>query len=625
MGLGAKLVVAVSRTNAIQGIIDELHQRYSSLTDGKTADYIPELAKADPRDFGIVIATVDGRLYSVGDTAKPFTIQSISKPFVYGLALKLLSPEWMVAKVGVEPSGEAFNAISLDPASGRPRNPMINAGAIATTAQIVSHDPEQAEAKVLDFFAQLAGRRLAVDEAVYRSEKETGHRNRSIGHLLRNFDIIDSDPEPALDLYFRQCSIQVNCRDLAVMAATLACQGRNPFSGAQPLSPGITTRVLALMASCGTYDFAGQWLHDVGMPAKSGVGGGILAVVPGRLGIAIYSPPLDALGNSVRGIAVCHDLSESLGLSLFSQYPQSTSTVRRSYAAALRQSRRWRSRSDLRALRESGNGIRIVHVQGILEFAALERLVAALVDSLTGARVLMLDLAHVIELPQESGVLLAEQLAIFRSQGVAILLSRCSHLALEPLLAALGGSPADLLCEDLDRGIERAENLYLASLHGSGDELPISLEEAPTLGFLGLLDGDHRERIVASLQLRVFGAGDPVITRGESGDELFLVRSGRFTTTIEVEDGSRRLLQTRLATFGPGMCFGEIAFLSGQVRSASIHADVDGSCLVLTRAAFDELRRGDPQAATSLLLALSREMGQKLAVTSHQLTQMEHL
>ena len=619
-------VVGVSTcSNVIQGVIDELHQRYSPLLDGAPADYIPELAKADPSDFGIVIATVDGRLYSVGDTDKSFTIQSISKPFVYGLALKLLSPERMVTKVGVEPSGEAFNAISLDPDTGRPRNPMINAGAIASTAQIACHDPEHAEDQVLDFFAELAGRRLAVDEAVYLSERETGHRNRSIGHLLRNFNIIESDPEPALDLYFRQCSIQVSCRDLAVMAATLACQGRNPFTGAQPLSPAITTRVLALMASCGTYDFAGQWLHDVGMPAKSGVGGGILAVVPGRLGIAIYSPPLDALGNSVRGIAVCNELSERLGLSLFSQYPQSTSTVRRSYAASLRQSRRWRSPRDLEALRNSGNAIRVVHVQGILEFAALERLVAELIGGLRESRVLMLDLAHVIELPQESRLLLAQQLLIFRHQGLAILLSRCAHLDLEELQTTLGKDGESIFCGNLDQAIERAEDLYLASLELGGGEPAITLDAESNLGFLGLLEPDYRSRVATCLQRREFGAGEPVFRGGDAGDELFLVRAGRFTTTIQLEDGNRHMLESRLATFGPGMCFGEVAFLSGQARSATISADVDGSCLVLSRRAFDALRRSDPEATNALLLALSCGLGQKLSFTSQQLTQMEHL
>ncbi len=618
-------MVAVPQANVIQGIIDELHLRYSSLNDGAPADYIPELAKANPSDFGIVIATVDGRLYQVGDVSKPFTIQSISKPFVYGLALSLLTPEHMVTKVGVEPSGEAFNAISLDPATGRPRNPMINAGAIATTAQIASHDPEHGEATVLDFFAELAGRRLSVDEAVYRSERETGHRNRSIGHLLRNFDIIETDPEPSLDLYFRQCSIQVTCRDLAIMAASLACQGRNPFTGARPLSPEITKRVLALMASCGTYDFAGQWLHDVGMPAKSGVGGGILAVVPGRLGIAVYSPPLDSLGNSVRGIAVCGELSERLGLSLFNQYPQSVSTVRRSYTAALRQSRRWRSPADWEALHASGQRIRIVHAQGILDFAALERLVAELAASLVEARVLVLDLAHVVELPAESAGLLAQQLTLLRDRGVAILLSRSAHLDLEGVRLALGLEADLLFCVDLDQSIERAENLYLASWNGDPGQGASSAGDEASLGFLRHLDPDYRQRVAACLRSRDFATGDQVIRRGDPGDELFLVREGRFTASIQLTDGDGRALESRLATFGPEMCFGEIAFLSAQPRTASIHCDQAGSCLVLSRDDFDQLRRSDPEAMNELLLALIQDVGQKLSLTSHQLTQMEHL
>ena len=307
---------------AIQNLIEEVHHRLRGRREGKVAGYIPELAKADPEDFGIVVATADGHIYAVGDSDKEFTIQSISKPFAYGLALKLLGREHMHAKVGVEPSGEAFNAISLDPVSGIPRNPMINAGAIATAAQIWQHDPEAAEATLLGFLSDLAGRPLHVDENVYISERDTGHRNRAISHLLRNFNVIESDPEGGLDLYFRQCAIAVSCRDLAIMAASLACQGRNPISGADPLNADHTIQMLALMGSCGMYDYAGQWLHDVGMPAKSGVGGGVLAVVPGRLGVAVYSPRLDPFGNSVRGIEVCEELSKRLGLHLYNQNPR---------------------------------------------------------------------------------------------------------------------------------------------------------------------------------------------------------------------------------------------------------------------------------------------------------------
>ena len=294
--------------NVIQELLGELYDSFSGVREGRVADYIPELAKACPDDFGIVIATSGGHIYEIGDTRKEFTIQSISKPFIYALALKTLSFDFMASKIDVEPSGEAFNAISLDPESGKPRNPMINAGAIAASAQLCDADPNGAVELLLEYFGELAGRRLTINEDVYRSEKETGHRNRAIGHLLRNFNIIESDPEPALDLYFQQCAISVTCRDLAVMAATLACQGRNPFTGGQPLSHDITVRVLALMGTCGMYDFAGQWLHDVGITAKSGVAGGVMAVIPGRLGIATYSPPLDNFGNSVRGVAVCRQL-----------------------------------------------------------------------------------------------------------------------------------------------------------------------------------------------------------------------------------------------------------------------------------------------------------------------------
>ncbi|MFM9103208.1 MAG: glutaminase A, partial [Cyanobium sp.] len=308
---------------AIQELLEELHQRHRDDRGGAVADYIPELARADPDGFGIALATPDGRVYTVGDTAVPFTIQSISKPFVYGLALDRLFGEQMARKVGVEPSGEAFNAISLDPVSGIPRNPMINAGAIATTAQIRRQAGERAEDQLLAVFSGLAGNPLSVDQAVYASERDTGHRNRAISHLLRNAGVIEEDPELGLDLYFRQCAITVTCRDLAVMAATLACQGRQPLSGERLLSRDSAIRMLALMGTCGMYDYAGHWLHDVGMPAKSGVAGGVLAVVPGRLGLAVWSPRLDRYGNSVRGIAVCEELSGRLGLHLYDQNPAS--------------------------------------------------------------------------------------------------------------------------------------------------------------------------------------------------------------------------------------------------------------------------------------------------------------
>ena len=617
------MVSSGPKATVIQGLLDGLHERCLKLVEGAPADYIPELAKADPSDFGIAIATVDGRLYTVGDTDKLFTIQSISKPFVYGLALDLLGTERMKAKVGVEPSGEAFNAISLDPASGRPRNPMINAGAIATTAQISCHDPENAEEILLDYFAELAGRRLTIDEQVYQSERHTGHRNRAISHLLRNFDIIESDPEQALDLYFRQCSILVSCRDLAVMAATLACQGGNPFTGAQPLTSQTTTRLLALMATCGTYDFAGQWLYDVGMPAKSGVAGGVLAVVPGRLGIATYSPPLDPLGNSVRGIAVCNELSKELGLSLFNQYPENITTIRRSYKGSQRHSRRFRPPAQLQCLQQSRDSLRIVHAQGVLDFAAVERLIAELAQLLVDAWILVIDFANVSELPEESRHLLVQELASLRCEGVMVLLVRCHHLGLEAE-PVIGTDARPMTFLHLDQAIERAEDLLLDSMQPEkqGDN---GAEPRNYGGFLELLDPIHHQTLFSISQLRVFSAGDHVITKGEPGDELFIVKSGRFTVTAQLQGKNGVLHESRLATFEPGMCFGEIAFLSKQMRSADVIADVAGSCWVLARAVFDQLREREPGTVTDMLLALTGDLGTKLGVTSFQLMLREYL
>src|SRR5215831_13963787 len=293
----------------IQMYIDRLHEEYAGLDAGEVATYIPELAKADPAWFGICLATTDGCVYEAGDTRQPFTIQSISKPITYGLALEDRSPGPVLEKVGVEPSGEAFNSISLAPGTGAPLNPMINAGAIATASLVAGHSEEDRLQRLLAVFSLYAGRALSIDDRVYESERATGHRNRAIGHLLRSFGIITDDPQAALDLYFRQCSIAVDCRDLSLMAATLANGGVNPRTGERAVRHDLVERILSIMATCGMYDFAGEWVYAVGLPAKSGVGGGILAVLPGQLGIGVFSPRLDEHGNSYRGLKICEALA----------------------------------------------------------------------------------------------------------------------------------------------------------------------------------------------------------------------------------------------------------------------------------------------------------------------------
>ena len=301
----------------LREVLRELHARHAANDEGKVADYIPELAKADRNMFGVSIATTEGQVYEFGDCNKLFTIQSISKPFVYGLALEDHGVDHVLSKVGVEPTGEAFNAIVLDEKSNRPFNPMVNAGAIAVADLVKGKDFPERVGRMLAMFSRFCGREVYIDNSVFMSERLTGHRNRAIGHLMLNFGMVSERIEDSLELYFQQCSVLINSHDLAVMGATLANGGVNPFTGERAIAQPYVKYLLSIMLSCGMYDYAGEWAYRVGIPAKSGVGGGIVGVIPGQFGIGIYSPPLDAKGNSVRGIQVCQDLSQRFGLHSF--------------------------------------------------------------------------------------------------------------------------------------------------------------------------------------------------------------------------------------------------------------------------------------------------------------------
>lgn len=301
----------------LQDLVEEMHAKHALNQDGEVATYIPELGKASPNDFGICVVTADGRIHDTGESTKEFTIQSMSKPFTYGMALEAHGADKVSRHVGVEPSGDAFNSIELEPGTHRPFNPMINAGAITVTALLYEKYGDDAFDHILARFSAAAGRELSFDESVYRSESRTGHRNRAIAHLLLNFDMVPEQVETALDLYFKQCSILVNCRDLAIMGATLSNLGNNPVTGEEVYDIDRVKDMLSIMFTCGMYDYSGQWAYKVGVPAKSGVAGGVVAVVNRQLSIASYSPPLDARGNSVRGIDVCVDLASELGLHAF--------------------------------------------------------------------------------------------------------------------------------------------------------------------------------------------------------------------------------------------------------------------------------------------------------------------
>jgi glutaminase len=307
----------MSNIAQVEQLVQHIHQKYKSFDDGEVATYIPELAKADPDHFGICLATVDGRVVRVGDWEHEFTIQSICKPFAFQMALEAIGREETLKCVGVEPSGDAFNSIELDPKTMRPFNPMINAGAIAISSLLKKDPPASGVQSFVGKMQMAAGRPLRIDQDVFASETETGNRNRAIAYLMLNFGIIDGDVDHTLLQYFSQCSLLVNCQDLAMMAATLANMGSNPISGEAVFDFQYVKDVLTVMFTCGLYDHAGEWAYRVGMPAKSGVAGGIMGVVNRQMGVAVYSPRLDAKGNSVRGILACRDLASELGLHAF--------------------------------------------------------------------------------------------------------------------------------------------------------------------------------------------------------------------------------------------------------------------------------------------------------------------
>jgi len=309
----------------IQAILDEALEMFASVDQGANADYIPALAEVDSDIFGIALVTPDGRVFSAGDTESEVSIQSISKVFTMALVMEEEGVDFAPQSVGVDATGQVFNSIvAIEQYKGAEMNPMVNPGAIATTSRVSGDSRDEIWTRILDFHSRFAGRDLEVNEPVYESEAATNQRNQAIGRLMYAYGHIESDPDQATDIYTEQCSINVNSRDLAVMAGTLANGGLNPVTGQTVMSAENVPEVLAIMATAGLYDDAGKWLYRTGLPAKSGVGGGIVAVSPGRFGIAAIAPPLDEAGNSVKSQLAIEYISTKLGGNPYQVQPVSS-------------------------------------------------------------------------------------------------------------------------------------------------------------------------------------------------------------------------------------------------------------------------------------------------------------
>jgi glutaminase len=302
----------------IQAALDAAHAKYKDLQEGKNADYIPALAKVDPKIYGIALVTADGRVYTAGDVKSQVSIQSISKVFTMAKVMEESGPDAIANTIGVDATGMRFNSIvsiefSQKALGGPEMNALVNPGAIAATSLVKGATRDAIWKGILGFYSDFAGRPLSVDQEVFKSEAETNQRNQAIGYLMYAYGYIKAEPMRATDIYTEQCSVSVNAKDLATMAATLANAGKNPVTGKQVMGAANVPKVLAVMATAGLYDDSGKWLFRTGLPGKSGVGGGLIAVSPGKFGIAVVSPPLDEAGNSVRAQKAIADVSNALG------------------------------------------------------------------------------------------------------------------------------------------------------------------------------------------------------------------------------------------------------------------------------------------------------------------------
>jgi glutaminase len=307
----------------VKSLVAEAYERFKSNTDGHNSQVYPALARVPSHLFGICEVGTNGAVYAIGDSDYEFTIMSVSKPFIFALVCEALGPDRVRDKVGVNATGLAFNSLAAIEQSPDGRtNPMVNAGAIATTSLVPGATLDAKWRFIRDGLSRFAGRELPLNEEVYASASETNYRNQGIARLLQSFGRVYMDPAEATDLYTRQCSLNVSARDLAVMGATLADGGVNPITGERVVDPSVCHYALAVMATAGLYETSGDWLYDIGLPGKSGIGGGIVTVSPGKGGLGTFAPPLDTAGNSVKGQLVARFLSQRLGLDLFVSRPE---------------------------------------------------------------------------------------------------------------------------------------------------------------------------------------------------------------------------------------------------------------------------------------------------------------
>lgn len=610
--------------NIIQNILESVYYDLVETKQGDVACYIPEIARANPEDFGIAICTASGgRIYEIGNTNVEFSIQAVAKPFMYALALSIYGEDHMRQKVGIQPGGKE-GALNMDPDTGRPLNPMVRSGAVTSIAEIVDAcdgNMDRSEREVIKFLSDLASRpkkqRFKPDEEIYAAEKNFGDETRNVLNALTGRGVVSADDDSVLDLFFRQRSVNVTARDLAIMGASLAANGVNPLTGVEVCPSEAAQLTLSIMGSCGMRDYPGQWMNDVGMPAMCGATGGIVAIAPGRLALAVYSPRLDKFGNPLRGVAASIEISRQLGLNLFLQEPKVQALI------ASKQnfrSRKWRPESDRELLDQNTDEIKILVSPSVVDYVFVEEATSIL--SYSNCSFVILDLSNVSEINPTSEILVEELIRSIVYSSTNLLL--CTAPGSKCFLCSPDDHPrvfwpiddkgapkyANIHTHSLDAALEAAEDFVLKKVKGGKPD-----EKLPSL--FDALSGTQTsdEMLKKHFAEREFKKGEVIIKPDESVTDLYVIQSGHYTRWKE---------NVRVATYGPGTAFGDI-FLVGQdtKSTTSVVSESDGSCLVMSAESFKKLRLRFPQAAIDLLLLLNADLSLNLQNTSNQLGMMK--
>ena len=628
-------------------MISPLHRYLADMVDSLrpmtagTVNPVTETAtQPDIQKFGITLTTVNGQQYSSGDADHKFAIQSIAKVFAYGLALDDLGPTQVGKKIDVEPSGDPFNEISLQRNTGRPANPMINAGAIATVGLIKGRggvDRISRISRIMDLAADGSPGQLEINRTVFHAENIAGDRNRALAWLLRSFEIIDSDPEPVVQDYFLECSTDVTTENLSMMAATLANKGINPVTGREVFTEETTRQVLGVMMTCGMYDAAGNWMIDIGLPAKSGVDGGIMVVVPGQLGIGVYSAPLDQHGNSVRGAAAIRRVTRDLGLHYAEASPLGGSTLRAHYSLADASLGVVRSTELSRITSQFGDRCQILEVSGDLGFAETETMARTIVEMDEDVTMVVIDFQGVDDFGRAAILILASLTSSWRASGKDIIFIDWGETLVEHILefvkvrddlevpdprdkakAASAGqldfpwdseTPTEKitgefrLFDNRSAALEWAE-LRLAQRYARQilqiDDTPREPGTAPVFDFLD----DHDVNVLAGyMELRSYTA-DTIIRRvGQPFGGIYFIRSGR----VELEAEGPGDTRYRHVYLSPGSTFGEFALSYTGQQLTTIRAIDDVEVLVLSAQTIAHIEKTEPHLAIRLWTAIARE------------------